>query len=118
MDRAVQRPLNKSKSQFANEGEVEPTDQALLQTPQGREPGTHNDNSSVADEEITEQSVGARPQSDVTAFHDPSGDEETSDGLNASDETTRHAVEEIVDEDEAENEDIPIFDPATMPDDI
>jgi hypothetical protein len=111
MDRAVRRPLGKRKSEFANKGEVSLPDQPLLETPQGREPGTHNEAPSVADEEIAEKSVGSRPQSDATAFHDPSGDEETDDGLNESDEALRRSAEDRVveDEDEAET-DIPVFD--------
>src|SRR5690349_19980170 len=76
MDRAVRRPLDKQKSVFSNHGEVSFADQPLLETPQGPQPGTDNENPSVADEEIAEKSVGSRPHSDVTAFHDPSGDEE------------------------------------------
>jgi hypothetical protein len=112
MDRAVLRPIDKPKSEFANQGEVSFKDQALLETPQGRQPGAHNENPSVADEEIAEKSVGARPQSDATAFHDPSGDEETDDGLNETDEALRQAVEDRLPADEDE-EDVPVFDRAS-----
>ena len=115
MDRAVRRPLDKQKSEFSNQGEVSFADQPLLETPQGRQPGTHNENPSVADEEIAEKSIGSRPQSDVTAFHDPSGDEETIDGLNEADEAIRAAVEDRVPADDRE-EDVPVFDRGREPD--
>ena len=103
------------RGHYASEGEVSSWDEPLLETPQGREPGTHNENPSVADEEIAEKSVGTRPVSDITAVHDATGEEETDDGLDELSESVRHAAEDRPDEDASEDdEDIPVFDRADM----
>ena len=60
VDRAIQRPIGKTKSEFANAGEVKLADVSLPRKPQGREPGTRNDNPSVADEALRVLPVSAR----------------------------------------------------------
>jgi hypothetical protein len=114
MDRIEKRRPGQVRSHYANEGEISPWDQPLLDTPQGREPGTHNETPSVADEEIADKSVGARPRSDVTAFHDATGEEETADGLDTLSESVRHAAEDLPDGEENPDR-IPVFDRAQMP---
>jgi len=114
MDRIEKRRPGQNRSRYANEGEVSAWDRPLLETPQGREPGTHNENPSVADEEIAEKAVGGRPRSEITAFHDATGDEETADGLDTIGESVRRAAEDIP-EGEEDPDAIPVFDRAQLP---
>jgi len=102
----------KRRSSFANEPEVSERDAPLLVTPQGREPGTHNAVPSVADEEIAAKTPGAVPRSEVTAPTDQGGDEETDDGLNATNEAIRRAAEDepTGEESEKAKDRLPVFD--------
>jgi hypothetical protein len=116
MDRIEKHRQDRPRSGFANEGEVSERDRALLPTPQGREPGTHNEAPSLADEEIADKTIGARPLSEVTDQRDASGDEETVDGLNAIEESVRHAAEDTAEPaDDIASDDIPVFDRADLP---
>jgi hypothetical protein len=83
MDR-VERP--KQKSEFANEAELRRADAAPLQTITGRERSGDDQSGSPA----------ARPRSEITGRHDAgSGANETVDGLTASEESARRAVEDV-----------------------
>jgi len=119
MDRVEKKPPGPPRSKYANEGQISGWDEPLLNTPQGREPGANNEQSSVADEEIAEKSVGSRPRSDITAFHDATGEEETDDGLDTLSESVRQAAEDREDGDPSDapmDEDLPVFDRAeTLP---
>jgi hypothetical protein len=116
MDRIEKHRQDRPKSQFANEAEISERDRALLVTPQGREPGAHNEAPSVADEEIADKTIGARPRSEVTDQRDASGDEETVDGLNAIEESVRHAAEDTAEpDDDVPSDAIPVFDRGDLP---
>jgi len=100
------------KSDFANEPEISDRDRPLLITPDGREPGTHNEAPGPADDELADKVVGAQPRSAVTDHPDQGGDEETNDGLNAQNEALRRAIEdEPVEEQRPQTDDrVPVFD--------
>jgi len=105
----TQRPT----TSFAKAGERE---RGLPATDQGREPGDDEELPSLADEEIAAKTVGARPLGDVTDQHDASGDEETDDGLNATDEAVRHAAEDLPSSEEDDGLDsVPVFDRRELP---
>jgi len=117
LNRIEKRQPGAPRSKDANEGQISSWDETLLDTPQGREPGANNEQPSVADEEIAAKSVGSRPRSDITAFHDPTGEEETDDGLDTLSESVRHAAEDREDGDPSEatmDDDVPVFDRAEM----
>jgi hypothetical protein len=116
MDRIEKHRQDRSPSSFADEAEISDRDRVLLATPQGREPGTHNEAPSLADEEIADKTVGARPRSEVTDQRDASGDEETADGLNATEEAVRQAAEDMPEPAEDVLPDaVPVFDRGDMP---
>lgn len=114
MDRLERR---RRRSDFANEPEIADRDRPLLVTPQGREPGTHNELPGPADEELADKILGGEPRSAVTDHPDQGGDEETLDGLNAQDEAVRSAAEDqpLADETARDRDRLPVFDRGEAP---
>ena len=65
---------------------------------------------SASPDDIT-QAIGAVPKSTITGKHDAGSDaNETIDGLNETDEMTRHVVEDLPSGSGDDVEDIPVFD--------
>lgn len=95
---------------YASEPQVAPQDRPLLETPAGRDNDQGAaDRGKIVNNDMQRKDVGAKPRADVTGQHFGSGDDETVDGLNESDEAMRRAAEDTpVGEDE--NRDTPVFD--------
>ena len=111
MDRQ-EKPRSSRPSQFNNAGEVSESDAAVLAGPTGREDHLGlAESGDVAGSEI-KKPVGARPRSEITGRHDEgSGANETTDGLNSSEEALRQAAEDIPSGQAPHDEDnIPVFD--------
>jgi hypothetical protein len=98
-------------SPYANTSETSPGDQHILETPTGRVAANPEGETTVAEDEIAEKSVGSRPVSDRTDFRlSGTGANETEDGLDELEESLRHTAEDI--RDGAQPDDEPIFDKA------
>jgi hypothetical protein len=111
MDRQ-EKPKTQIKSEFANLGEVSPSDAATLVSPTGREDHLGlAEARRVAGSEINKP-IGAQPRSQVTGRHDAgSGANETIDGLTSTEEALRRAAEDSPSGAREENiEDVPVFD--------
>jgi hypothetical protein len=108
-DRIDAQTEKADRSEFANEAEVARNDRVLLETPGGtltdKDPGEE----SLAEAEVKGIST-ARPTSDVTGVADSGSDEETSDGLNSTEESLRQAAEDAPVGDDAPTPDGPVFD--------
>jgi hypothetical protein len=116
MDRQ-EKPAPKIKSEFANLGEVDPTDAAALDSPTGREDHLGlAEARRVAGSEI-KKPIGAQPRSEVTGRHDAgSGANETVDGLTSTEEALRRAAEDVPSGASKDDiEDVPVFDRADLP---
>ncbi|GGE42735.1 hypothetical protein GCM10007276_20020 [Agaricicola taiwanensis] len=104
----------KRNSNYANTAETRMDERPILESPTGTRAPTIEGETSVAQDEIREKSVGTRPVSDKTNFHlSGTGGIETDDGLDERSEMARHAAEDIPDEgisDEPEGG--PVFDKA------
>lgn len=104
---------------YANEPEVTAEDEALLETPFGRENDFGaSDKGTVADDEVRRPEADAHPRSEVTGRHDAgSGADETDDGLDDILEAVRHAAEDIPTGDGVEDRpgELPVFERSLMP---
>ena len=108
-DRDPPRP----DSDFANDRQIDPTVEPLLESMTGRVPSTETGTEdSVANDEIDDKSVGSRPVSDRTNFHlSGTGAIETDDGLDETSEMVRQMTEDTTDDQpDAAAEDVPVFD--------
>jgi hypothetical protein len=111
MDRQ-EKPRSARPSEFNNADEINESDAALLESPTGREDHRGlTESSRVAGSEI-KKPIGARPRSEVTGRHDEGSDaNETTDGLNSSEEALRQAAEDTPNGRAPQNEnDMPVFD--------
>jgi hypothetical protein len=98
------------QSPYANTGQVNEADQALLPGITGREDDLGADPASPSALDVT-QPVGARRRSDITGQHQPGmGANETTDGLSGTEEAVRAAAEDQTEGDDFQ--DIPVFDRA------
>lgn len=113
MDRLERKQQGDRPSTFANEGEVNAADRALLETPGGEDTDREPEETSLHDQEAGE--APAMPRSAITAFHDPGSDDETEDGLGQDDESIRRGAEEVPIGRKADP-DMPVFDRASAPD--
>lgn len=113
MDRLERKQQGERPSTFANEGEVNAADRALLATPGGEDTDREPAETSLHDQEAGE--VSAMPRSAITAFHDPGSDDETEDGLVQNDEAMRRGAEEVPIGRTADP-DMPVFDRGGAPD--
>jgi hypothetical protein len=107
------RPTPSPKpSQFANEGEVNATDAAILETPFGHDDDQGAQPGSVAEEEVR-RPLGGQPRSEVTgARDDGAGANETEDGLDGYAEAARENAEDVAPGNG--QADIPVFDRGDM----
>jgi hypothetical protein len=105
-------------SDYANQREVSEGTARTLPGPGGREDDSGAEPGRWSSEDV-KQPIGAQPRSAVTGRHDSgSGANETADGLNATEEMTRAAAEDVpldpdADADEEPTEDTPVFDRAS-----
>jgi hypothetical protein len=82
-------------SPFANEGELDPSDEALYEA--GSDPGLDPEDripDTLDDDDDVHQDVSARPASDVTADVPDDGYGETVDGLSDLEEEVRRQAED------------------------
>ncbi len=108
-------PTEPRRSEYANQPEVLERDQPALEGSTGRDGGQGADpeSDSAAD---ANRPIGARRRSDVTGRHDEGMDaNETTDGLNDTEESTRQAAEDIPTGRNEQNEDVPVFERGGMP---
>jgi hypothetical protein len=112
MDRNERRNDAQRKSRFANEAEVAPRDEPLLETPGGRN-AADGSNPEAAGEDVSDElenvSEGGPARSDVTGRHD-TGDE-TADGFDETEEEVRLNAEDVALGDPSAGSDthIPVF---------
>jgi hypothetical protein len=98
-------------SPYANTSQTSPGDQQILESPTGRVAHDAEGETTAAEDEISEKSVGARPVSDETDFRlSGTGAIETEDGLDELEESVRHTAEDIRDGRRPDDE--PVFDRA------
>lgn len=99
-----------NRSEFANQSEIARNDRVLLETPAGTVAEKDPAEESLLDAEVKGMAT-TRPTSDVTGASDTGTDEETSDGLTATEEALRRAAEDSpVGDGDAVSEDGPVFD--------
>jgi len=102
-------PNEPQPSQYANTAQVKESEQVLLPGITGREDDLGADPASPAAVDI-DQPIGAQPRSTVTGQQSGTGEDETVDGLSASEEALRAAAEDETEVDDSE--DTPVFDRA------
>lgn len=101
--------LDSKSSEFANQTEVSEQDSTLLGRIVGRE-DQNGAESGFLGADDTNLPLGATPQSVITGRHDDGSDaNETIDGLNESEEMTRHLAEDIPTGTSEGEEDLPVF---------
>jgi hypothetical protein len=108
------RPSAASKRpQYANQGEVNQSDAAVLETPFGHDDDQGAEPGSIAEDEVR-RPLGGRPRSDITGAHDDgAGANETEDGLDGYAESARQEAEDVAAGDN--RSDIPVFDRGDAP---
>jgi hypothetical protein len=105
MDRVERKPQAQAS---AGSSEINEGDRTLLDTAQGRENDQGVDRSSLAMHDGRRRDVGAQPRSEVTAYH-LSGEEETPDGLDETEESVRAAAEDSATGEADRESDLPVF---------
>jgi hypothetical protein len=113
MDRKEKPPA--PPGEFANQGEVNDRDAALLESPTGREDHRGLAEAGAVPASEIARPLGGQPRSEVTGRHDAgSGAEETADGLNDSEEALRQGAEDVpLGSPEEPIENVPVFDRAS-----
>jgi len=104
-------------SEFANQGEVDDRDAALLESPTGRQDHRGLTEAGRLPGSEIARPLGGQPRSEITGRHDAgSGANETIDGLNSSEEALRQAAEDVpLGAPDEPMDDVPVFDRADMP---
>jgi hypothetical protein len=103
------RPSAASKRpQYANQGEVNQSDAAVLETPFGHDDDQGAEPGSIAEDEVR-RPLGGRPRSEITGVHDDgAGANETEDGLDGYAESARQEAEDVAVGENKSN--TPVFD--------
>ena len=114
IDRTDAQTDKPGRSEFANEADVTRSDRALLETPAGTSAEQEPGEETLVDAEVRDIST-ARPASDVTDVRDAGTDDETPDGLTATEESLRQAAEDVPVGERSRRDDVPVFDRSGAP---